>query len=177
MLSLLAARARRPRKPRIKSASAAAVAANFWPLFHEKEAFMAKNEGSLLDWTGSQQRSLNFLPKLRFAKFAPLLHTRSDSNNLGRLKEPWPYFCLSLFSLRRTPQRTIGHHVNAQISSRSAARNVRPFVRPRDETDSETAFLLNSFRGKVEVGRESRLSVLVWNGGGRMMVMRRGIAA
>ena len=101
MLSLLAARARRPRKPRIKSASAAAVAANFWPLFHEKEAFMAKNEGSLLDWTGSQQRSLNFLPKLRFAKFAPLLHTRSDSNNLGRLKEPWPYFCLSLFSLRR----------------------------------------------------------------------------
>ena len=86
------------------------------------------------------------------------------------MKEPWPYFCLSLFSLRRTPQRTIGHHVNAQISSRSAVRNVRPFVRPRDETDSETAFLLNSFRGKVEAGRESRLSVLVWNGGGRMVM-------
>ena len=35
--------------------------------------------------------------------------------------------------------RPNGHHVNAQISPRRSA-TVRPFVRPRDETDSETAF-------------------------------------
>ena len=46
--------------------------------------------------------------------------------------------------------------MHKSLSPRRSA-TVRPFVRPRDETDSETAFLLNSVREKVKDGCESRL--------------------
>ena len=110
--------------------------------FPRKRAFRAKNEGSS-DAAELQNSTMEFeLPTqtLIIYRFEKLLVPRQpfSSRSCFPFKQPWRNLgrisaCLS----PHTPQRTSCKCTNLGPQ--------RQTVRPRDETDSETAFLLNSF--------------------------------